>query len=651
MTPRALLSGGVAALLLAIGGARSVAQDQAPQPAPTFRTTVDVVRVEASVLDKDRRPVRGLTAQDFVVFENGRERPVVAFAPIELPTPMVDAAAASWVKDAPLDIVHNDVAEAGRLVIIAFDWSIRFFDQQLARRIALAAVDRLGPTDQAAVVFTKPVASAGAWQGFTSDRARLRAAIERPMAGALTDPHPDRSKRIVDPEGYSSGECLCGLCTLETLTHLGRTLRSVSQRPKVVLFIGTYVRSFEAMRPTAIPPVIPGRITPTFSDMPGTGGCGRRLRDARRDFERAMGDANVTVHVLDPVGLDTDDSTPLGPGRVRERLDTLPVIADLTGGRTVSNTSTPDDQVSAVLDETSAYYVLGFTPAAGKDSGTRTVDVRTRSRDFRVRARTHYDPSDRLGTAKKPPLERGVTDVLPARELTMTLAAAPMIAGSRPAAMLVGRVTGDGARPSAMLVAAFTPRGAPVVSRRIAMSPDAAGRTPVGLISALPLEPGSYEIRVAIERSGVAGSIHTFVDVPDFRKAPLSMSGVLLHAMPEEPMVPADELKSALSFVPTASRSFTRDGVLSAVVQVSQGTTRTNAVEPAAVRLRVRDVRDAVVRDQTGQLLPAEFMPNRTATAKLPVPLQQLQPGAYLLTIEATVGEHRAERSLRFDIR
>ena len=94
---------------------------------------------------------------------------------------------------------------------------------------------------------------------------------------------------------------------------LGQTLRTVSQRPKVVLFIGTYVRTFEGDAADAGPPAIPGQITPSFSTMPGMTECPARLRDARRAFERAMGEANVTVHVLDPVGIDTEASTPLGP--------------------------------------------------------------------------------------------------------------------------------------------------------------------------------------------------------------------------------------------------------------------------------------------------------------------------------------------------
>jgi VWFA-related protein len=252
----------MAALVMSAGGARPSGQQQAPTPPPTFRTAVDTVRLEVSVLDHDRRPVRGLTADDFIVLEDGRERPIVAFAPVELTAPApVDGPVAPWLQDAPRDVVSNDTAEGGRLVVIAFDWSIRALDMLLARKIALAAVDALGPTDQAAVIFTSANAGAGAPLGFTGDRALLRATINKPfLPVALV---PNTIGLIDNPERYETGECLCGQCTMDNLSHLAQTLRTVSQRPKVVLFIGTYVRTSEQMKLPSRRPLIPGQIPPS----------------------------------------------------------------------------------------------------------------------------------------------------------------------------------------------------------------------------------------------------------------------------------------------------------------------------------------------------------------------------------------------------
>ena len=118
----------------------------------------------------------------------------------------------------------NDVSPEGRLVVIVFDWSIRFDDSTLARKIAHATVDGLGPGDQAAVVFTSEFANAGVPQNFTSDRALLRRAIDQPMAFAVQGLDSIRpadggfinanGQLIMDPYGYASGGCFCRKCSI-----------------------------------------------------------------------------------------------------------------------------------------------------------------------------------------------------------------------------------------------------------------------------------------------------------------------------------------------------------------------------------------------------------------------------------------------------
>ena len=49
-------------------------------------------------------------------------------------------------------------------------------------------------------------------------------------------------------------------------------------------------------------------------------------------------------------------------------------------------------------------------------------------------------------------------------------------------------------------------------------------------VSTLALKPGTYELRVISrhERTGIVGSVHTFVDVPDFAAEPLTVAGPML---------------------------------------------------------------------------------------------------------------------------
>ncbi len=378
-----------------------LATQQPSGPQATFRTGVDVVQLDVSVLDKDRKPVRGLTASDFTILEDGKARPLVAFVPVDLTAPESSTAPARWVREVAPDVITNQVRPEGRLVVIMFDWSIRFYDQLLAKRIAVAAVDQLGPDDLAAVVFTSAFGNSGAPQNFTADRARLLAAINQPFPVAAQNPphgpgHDPRNGNLVmidDPEGYESGDCHCRVCVPETIGRVADAVRDVQGRRKIVLFIGTYFRAYESLRGPQT------RQGPEFK--PGLGGkqviypgeCSAPLKDARAKMERATALANLTIHTLDPVGVETGGNSPLGGSStgIHERQDDLQLLADMTGGRTVMNTGTPEAHLPDVFAESNSFYLLAFAPADRQTNGKyHKIEVKVNRPGASVRTRSGY---------------------------------------------------------------------------------------------------------------------------------------------------------------------------------------------------------------------------------------------------------------------
>ena len=109
---------------------------------------------EVTVLDKDRRPIGGLTAADFEVLVDGKPKPLAAFAAVTLPGESRSTNAATIPAVAP-DVHTNQPPAEGRLVVIVMDRSIPDgHPMQTAHAIANAAIDRLGPNDLGAVVYT-----------------------------------------------------------------------------------------------------------------------------------------------------------------------------------------------------------------------------------------------------------------------------------------------------------------------------------------------------------------------------------------------------------------------------------------------------------------------------------------------------------------
>src|SRR5579862_9974300 len=89
------------------------------QPPPKFTAGVDVIEMDVSVLGKDRRPLRGLKAEDFTILEDGKPQKIVAFSEENDHPPPPPSA--PWVRDVPKDVQTNDVADKHLFVIILDD--------------------------------------------------------------------------------------------------------------------------------------------------------------------------------------------------------------------------------------------------------------------------------------------------------------------------------------------------------------------------------------------------------------------------------------------------------------------------------------------------------------------------------------------------
>ena len=667
-------------LMISVAAVVAIAAQQ-PSSQPTFRTGVDVVQVDVSVLDKDRKPIRGLTASDFTILEDGKPRPIVGFVPVDLAEPERTTAPAAWVRDVTPDVVTNAVKPEGRLVVIMFDWSIRFEDQALAKKIAAAAIDQLGPDDLAAVVFTSQFANGGTPQNFTADRGRLLAAINQPFAVVGHNPpkgnpfHDPRNTNLVmidDPEGYESGDCYCRICVPETIARVADAVRDVRGRRKTLLFIGTYVRLYEALQgPTT-------RQGPEFS-RPGANGlpvvhpgvCGSYLKDARGKMDRATSLANLTIHTIDPVGMENDGNSPMGGSIMgqMDRRDDLAALADTTGGRAVMNTNAPETLVPALFAESHSYYLLAFSPSDLNAKGKfHRIEVKVNRPGVNVRTRAgYYTGETRVKEAVpnllNPDTATALEGTLPRTDVPLRVGVAPFAMQGRDesaVAVVLGvrqqmAVDRSGSNQQVkLLAAAFDRNGRSVqsVERTVAVElpSSTTGDAPYEVLLRMALKPGRYEIRVALDAGSTErASVYTYADVPDFAEQPVSLSGVVVATSPAAASAPQDVFKDLLPIVPTARREFARTSHASAFVRVYQRLK--DAPQPVAVTAQIHDTAGRVLMKDAASLDAAQFGANHAADYRIALPIDRLNAGEYLLAIAATLGEHTAGRTVRFTVR
>jgi VWFA-related protein len=622
--------------------------------APQFRSRVDLVHLDVSVLDRDRRPVLDLTPDDFTVFENGKPQPVSAFVPIVIRPP--ESASAAWVRDVPSDVRDNAEVRERRLFVITIDDATIENDPKAlksVREIGRQVIDRLGPADLASVVFTRDNRHA---QDFTSDRARLLAAVDSVTAGF---------RGMSDVGGSDDLWYLYSVGALERAVDF---LADLPERRRAIIYIGQglpFDISIAGAPVAATPTQTAGAISDAALQM--------RVKDQMTDlFDRATR-SNVTIYPIDACGL---RQPPLPPGGPRPKIpptcvlgvevDFLENLATSTGGRAVVNANDFTPGVTAVFDENASYYLLGYQSTdPARDGRFRRIEVKVNRPDVEVRTRSGYDAprEDPEGSVRPTPSPVGtaIAGVLPVSDLPMQVTAAPFgVAGQADAsvAIVVGFRQPIRQSPERVIenvdlqVTAFNADGRSFGTIRqradVTVRSGAEGHAEYEVFTTIALKPGRYQLRVAanVGSLATAGSVFYDLDVPDFQALPVSFSGLMLSAEPRPAFAPKEALAALIPVVPSSRRVFAPTHK----VQVFGRVYQSGRAAALSVRMQVRDARDAVVLERQQAVSAGRFGKTKSADLTFDVPIADLPQGAYLLTLETSVGTAAARRDVRFHV-
>lgn len=163
----------------------SLALAQAPTPpaeapavvqGPTFRSGVDLIRLDVTVVEKDGNPIADLNSEDFEVRVDGKVRPVVTSRFLSLAPRVMDVAAGTSLASTR-DYSGNDTGVNGRLLVIAVDHES--LPLGAGRPLMIAASEllhRLGPADKVALVM---VPQPGQRIEFTNDIDEVKRGLSR----------------------------------------------------------------------------------------------------------------------------------------------------------------------------------------------------------------------------------------------------------------------------------------------------------------------------------------------------------------------------------------------------------------------------------------------------------------------------------------
>jgi hypothetical protein len=407
-------------------------------------------------------------------------------------------------------------------------------------------------------------------------------------------------------------------------------------------------------------------------------------RTMKATFLRAQ-HGNVNIYSIDPSGVGglsffLENQQVFGQHRgmvpsldqAKLNLDFLEMVSAISGGRAIVNTNDFADGVRQIFRENSAYYLIGYESVRpSDDESVRSVEVRVNRSDLDVRTRSAYFDQRSLSApdidfvTTELKLTNALASILPNPDIAMraTVTSFPNPGRDLSAlAIVVGMerpADPNGADPSQetieLLIRAFTTDGnARATMRRTLRVPVPAaedGMIRYDLLSRLDLAPGRYQLRIAAHNVALdtSGSVFYDIEVPDFADESLSLSGVVLTASPGLISGPENTFQDLLPIIPTSRRNFAPADDVQVFFQISQGGGRT----PRSVDLEVRvtDETDTVLHRVTEEIAAVRFSENRSADYGFDLPISQLGPGRYLLTVEASRGGSASRRDVLFVVR
>jgi len=394
------------------------------------KQSVEVVRIEVAVTDKNGRPKTGLRTDDFVVLEDGKPQQIVQFHSFERPvlkeTPATPPS--SEPERAPAEEAPSEERLPARYVVLVVDdVHMDFANLASFRKVLGQFIDEdLQPEDLVALVTTSGASALS--QEFTTDREALHEIISRLSAqGRHADwtgvPHiTDYQAELIeggDPfaldaavqeiinegliQDQTSAETVArskagrvlsesvynSRLTLEALESVCRGLSGLSGRKSLFLVSDGFLIGLTA----------------------NTGGSFdvRRIADAGTRAGVVIYSLDTRGLVASPSGMTASAITRMSPATVgsiaamesrgREATaDSLNAISRDTGGFLVEGSNNFRSALRSMLKDTETYYVLAYEPTNTKrDGGFRKIDVRLPGvHDVKVRTRSGYfAPDDR----------------------------------------------------------------------------------------------------------------------------------------------------------------------------------------------------------------------------------------------------------------
>jgi len=650
-------------------------EQEARQSGVTFTSTTQLVVVNVSAKDKDNNPIPGLTADDFIVTEDGKRqkiavfeyqrleepaaqdaRPAVGPAKAAVAPPAVQTAATSPVK-------YKD----RRLLVLFFDLAgMPVEDQMRAQQGALKFLNSQIAAQDLVSVMTYS-STLKVVQEFTDNRDLLLSAIkdlpigDTGAAGASTGEDTGEAFTADDTE-FNIFNTDRKLAALESAAQM---LRALPEKKALVYFTSgmsrTGVENQAQLRAT-----VNAAVRANVSLYPV---------DARGLAAAApLGDA--TLGSPGGRGMYSGESQRSQQTSFQDQQETLYTLAADSGGKALLDRNDLSLGIAQAQKDISNYYILGYyTTNPAQDGGYRRIRVQIRGNlsaklDYRggyfaPKEFRRFNSSDRERQLQEAlMLGDPITDLPLAVEVNYFRQArdryfVPVSVKIPGSDLELARKGGAETARLDFIGQVRDERGAVQAAVRDAITVKLKGETAgqlaernLGYDTAFALAPGVYTLRFLVRENetGKMGTFETKFNIPDLtaEKKSLPTSSVVLSYQREElsdTVASAEKNKKLISasplvqdnqkLIPSVTRVFRQNHDMYVFLQAYEPDAETTVPLTAVVSF----FRGKVKAFETAPLEVTEGLDpkSKAVPVRFSVPLAKLQPGKY--TCQVTVVE------------
>jgi VWFA-related protein len=639
-----------AALILAVAlavVARTAPQDPQEQR-PTFKSSIDLVPVDVSIVDKTGHPVTNLEAKDFSLTIDGRPRRIASAQYIPAGR---DSGPAEPVPDY---YSTNANAQGGRLIMFVVDQgNIGLGHGRLAMDGIARFISTLTPADRVGLV---AIPGAGPQIDFTAKHEVVRALLPK-LVGQATPVESTHRVGISEALDINRGdeqtattvaERECGgardpneiaACRMQITQDANVVYQTAHERTRNSLIALRYLVERLAVTPSPKTVIFLSEgliIDRDLSEVSWLGPAAAR--------------GQVVLYVMQLDSAETDASLPrASTSRSSDRAlgeEGLGILAGMTRGTLTRIIASPDAAFARLGLELSGYYLVSFEPEPGdRDGKTHKIKVDLPGRKgVEIRARSEFTVDPPRTKSAETSLVETLRAPLLATEIGLKLSTYTLRdpASNKLRILVAAEIDRslDPTGPMSLAYMLLDSKGNVVSSQvedqlKVPIHQATKSQTYVG--AALTNESGVHTIKLAVvDSAGKRGSVeHTF-------RAQLTSAG---QVRATDLLIADNTGTSAIGLAPAVSAQFTSDtlhGYIELYSDSPEVLTSTSVVIEVAESEQGRTLDGGAARVQT----PAAGTPNRRM-AEASVPIALLPPGEYVARAVISINGRKSGQVVR----